>query len=70
MAVMHTRIHEFRKTKGLQQADLAELVGARRETIGKLENGRYNPSLKLAMDIAKVLGRSVEEVFQFTEDGE
>ncbi len=70
MAVMHTRIHEFRKAKGLQQADLAELVGARRETIGKLENGRYNPSLKLAMDIAKVLGRSVEEVFQFTEDGE
>ena len=68
MAVMHTRIHEFRKAKGLQQADLAELVGARRETIGKLENGRYNPSLKLAMDIAKVLGRSVEEVFQFTED--
>ena len=38
MAVMHTRIHEFRKAKGLQQADLAELVGARRETIGKLEN--------------------------------
>lgn len=70
MAVMHTRIHEFRKAKGLQQADLAELVGARRETIGKLENGRYNPSLKLAMDIAKVLGRSVEELFQFTEDGE
>lgn len=70
MAVMHTRIHEFRKAKGLQQADLAELVGARRETIGKLENGRYNPSLKLAMDIAKALGRSVEEVFQFTEDGE
>lgn len=70
MAVMHTRIHEFRKAKGLQQADLAGLVGARRETIGKLENGRYNPSLKLAMDIAKVLGRSVEEVFQFTEDGE
>ena len=66
MAVMHTRIHEFRKAKGLQQADLAELVGARRKTIGKLENGRYNPSLKLAMDIAKVFDTTVEELFQFT----
>ena len=43
-------------------------VGVRRETIGKLENGRYNPSLKLAMDIAKVFGKTVEEVFEFQEE--
>ncbi len=54
----------------LQQAELAELVGVRRETIGKLENGKYNPSLKLAMDIAKVFGKTVEEVFTFEEDNE
>ena len=54
----------------LQQADLAEMVGVRRETIGKLENGYYNPSLKLAMDIAKVFGKTVEEVFTFEEDEE
>ena len=54
----------------LQQAELAELVGVRRETIGKLENGKYDPSLKLAMDIAKVFGTTVEEVFSFEEDEE
>ena len=52
----------------LQQAELAEMVGVRRETIGKLENGKYNPSLKLAMDIAKIFGKSVEEVFYFVDD--
>lgn len=54
----------------LQQAELAEMVDVRRETIGKLENGKYNPSLKLAMDIAKVFGKTVEEVFMFEEDDE
>lgn len=49
----------------IQQAELADMVGVRRETIGKLENGKYNPSLKLAMDIADVFHKSVEEVFQF-----
>ncbi len=51
----------------IQQAELADLVGVRRETIGKLENGRYNPSLKLAMDIAKIFGKRVEEVFIFED---
>ncbi len=68
MTQLKTKIHEFRKEKGLQQADLADMVGVRRETIGKLENGKYNPSLKLAMDIANVFGRTVEEVFQFVEE--
>ena len=51
----------------MQQADLAALVGVRRETIGNLENGKYNPSLKLAMDIAKVFGKPVEEIFVYEE---
>ena len=61
-------MHEYRKAMNKQQSELAELVGVRRETIGKLENGRYNPSLKLAMDIAKVFGKTVEEVFEFQEE--
>lgn len=65
MYILKTRIHEFRKEMNIQQAELAEMVGARRETIGKLENGKYNPSLKLAMDIANVFHKPVEEVFRF-----
>ncbi len=61
-------MYEYRKEMNLQQAELADLVGVRRETIGKLENGKYNPSLKLAMDISKVFGKSVEEVFRFEEE--
>ncbi len=68
MTVLKTRMHEYRKDMNIQQAELAEMVGVRRETIGKLENGKYNPSLKLAMDIATVFGKSVEEVFYFVDD--
>lgn len=68
MPVLKTRMHECRKELNMQQAELAELVGVRRETIGKLENGKYNPSLKLAMGIAKVFGKTVEEIFQFEEN--
>jgi len=70
MSVLKTKMYEYRKLKNMQQAELAELVGVRRETIGKLENGKYNPSLKLAMDIAHVFGVTVEEIFFFEEDEE
>lgn len=63
-----TKIKEYREQAGYKQSELAELVGARRETIVHLENGRYNPSLKLAMDIAKVFHVTVEELFEFVED--
>lgn len=49
---------------------MPNLVGVRRETIGHLENDRYNPFLKLAMDIAKVFGKPVEEIFEFIADNE
>ena len=58
------------KEKKINQAELAEMVNVRRETIVNLENGKYNPSLKLAMDIAKVFGKQVEDVFFFEEDEE
>ncbi len=65
---LKTRVKEYREKTGLKQNELAELVKVRRETIVHLENGRYNPSLKLAMDIAKVFQVSVEELFEFTDD--
>ena len=70
MSRLVTKIHELRRARKMQQTELANIVGVRRETIGNLENGKYNPSLKLAMDIAKVFGKPVEEVFQFVEDDE
>lgn len=62
-----TKIWEYREKQGLTQSELADLVGVRRETIVNLERGRYNPSLKLAMDIAKVFHVTVEEIFSYTE---
>lgn len=70
MSTLKTKIHELRRERNMKQEELAKLVGVRRETIGHLENERYNPSLKLAMDIAKVFGKSVEEVFEFIDDEE
>ena len=57
----------LRRARGLSQEELARKVGVRRETIGNLENGRYNPSLKLAMDIAKVFNTTVEDIFFFSD---
>ena len=64
---LSTKLKEYREAKGLKRADLAELVGVRRETIVNLEKGKYNPSLKLAMDIAKVFHTTVEELFFFDD---
>lgn len=63
-----TRIREARALRGMTQGELAESVGVRRETISHLEGGKYNPSLKLAFDIARVLGASVEELFFFIDE--
>lgn len=63
-----TKLKEYRERDNLKQADLADLVGVRRETIVNLERGKYNPSLKLAMDIAKVFHTTVEELFTYTDD--
>jgi len=62
---MTNRIRELRARDQLTQMDLARKVGVRRETIVFLEKGKYNPSLKLAYDIAQVFGMKIEEVFVF-----
>ena len=62
-----THIKDHREQRKMTQGELAALVGVRRETIVHLENGRYNPSLKLAMDIAKVFDTTVEELFRFAD---
>ena len=65
---LKTRIRELRARDRLSQEDLARKVGVRRETIGNLENGMYNPSPKLAMDIAKVFATTVEDIFFFFDE--
>jgi len=65
---MRTRIKEFRARYNLTQEELAKKAGVRRETIVFLEKGKYNPSLKLAYKIAKVLNTTIEELFIFDEN--
>jgi DNA-binding XRE family transcriptional regulator len=67
MPILKTNIKYFREKANIKQSELAELVGVRRETILHLENGKYNPSLKLAMDIAKVFEVTIEELFEFVD---
>ena len=64
---MKTRIKEFRARHNLTQEKLADKVGVRRETIVFLEQGKYNPSLKLAHDVAKALDAKIDEIFIFEE---
>lgn len=64
---MKTRIKEFRARHNLTQEDLARKAGVRRETIVFLEKGKYNPSLQLAHDVAKILKTTVDELFIFED---
>lgn len=66
--MLKTRIREFRARHNMKQEELAKLVGVRRETIGNLENGKYNPSLKLALNIARVFHTTVEELFELIDE--
>ncbi|ELC8442620.1 helix-turn-helix transcriptional regulator [Clostridium perfringens] len=68
MPILKTKIKEYREKALMKQNELAELVGIKRETIVYLESGKYNPSLKLAMDIAKNLDILVEELFKFEDE--
>lgn len=65
--MMRTKIREYRKKIGMKQAELADAVGVRRETIGNLERGKYNPSLRLAWNIAKVLKAPIDLLFDFED---
>ena len=66
--MIRNKIKEYRARHDMKQEDLARLVGVRRETIGNLEKGRYNPSLVLAWNIARVFGVPIEEVFTVLPD--
>ena len=65
---MQTRIKEYRARLAMTQDDLAKAVGVRRETIVFLEQGKYNPSLKLAHDVARMLHAGIDELFIFADD--
>lgn len=65
---MKNRLEELRKQRGIKQEELADLLEVSRQTIGSLENGRYNPSIILAIKIARFFGMSVEEIFIYEED--
>jgi putative transcriptional regulator len=65
---MQTRIKEYRARLSITQVDLAKQVGVRRETIVFLEQGKYNPSLRLAHNIANVLHTRIDDLFMFDDD--
>lgn len=64
---MKNRIKEYRMKNNLTQEKLADAVGVRRETIIFLEQGKYNPSLKLAHNVATVLKAAIDEIFIFDD---
>jgi putative transcriptional regulator len=65
---LKNRLEELRKERGIKQEELAEKLEVSRQTIGSLENGRYNPSIILAIKIARFFSLSVEEIFIYEEE--
>ena len=65
---MKNDVRELRQLRELSQADLGEALGVSRQTINAIETGRYSPSLPLAINLARFLGRSVEEIFHVDEN--
>ena len=68
MGEVTCNLKRYRQMAGLTQDELAILVRVRRETISRLEAGKYNPSLKLAVDVSRAVGASIEDLFVFPED--
>lgn len=65
---MKNRLEEIRKARGIKQEELALALEVSRQTIGSLENGRYNPSIMLAFKIAHYFGMTIEEIFIYEEE--
>ena len=65
---MKNRLEEIRKDRGIRQEDLAASMEVSRQTIGSLENGRYNPSILLAFKIARYFGMAIEDIFIYEEE--
>lgn len=66
---MKNRLEEIRKSRGIRQDELAHALEVSRQTIGSLENGRYNPSIILAFKIARYFDMKIEDIFIY-EEGE
>ncbi|MBM6405566.1 helix-turn-helix transcriptional regulator [Phycicoccus sp. CSK15P-2] len=66
---MQNDIRRLRAERGLSQAALGEALGVSRQTVNSLEGGRYDPSLPLAISLARYFGTTVEELFHLPEDG-
>ena len=67
---MKNRLEELRRARGINQEELAKALRVSRQTIGSLENGRYNPSITLAFKIARYFGLSIEEIFIYEEEND
>lgn len=67
---MKNRLEELRKSRGIKQEELAAILEVSRQTIGSLENGRYNPSILLAFKIARYFEMSIEDIFIYEEDAQ
>jgi putative transcriptional regulator len=65
---LKNRLEKIRKERGIKQEELANALEVSRQTIGSLENGRYNPSIILAFKISRYFDMSIEEIFIFEED--
>lgn len=65
---MKNRLEEIRREHGLKQEELADILEVSRQTIGSLENGRYNPSIILAFKIARYFHRNIEDIFIYEEE--
>ena len=65
---MKNHLEELRKLRGIKQEDLATALEVSRQTVGSLENGRYNPSILLAFKIARYFQMSIEEIFIYEEE--
>lgn len=67
-SLMKNILEELRKKNGISQERLAAAMGVSRQTINALENGKYNPSIKLAFKLARFFGLSIEEIFVYEEE--
>ena len=65
---MKNRLEEIRKERGIKQEELAAALEVSRQTIGSLENGRYNPSITLAFKLARYFDMSIEDIFIYDEE--
>lgn len=65
---MKNRLEELRNQRGVKQEELAQALSVSRQTISSLENGRYNPSIQLAIRLARYFGLAVEEIFIYEEE--